>query len=149
MGNDHGNAQTIIIPYVEKQVVSGSLSEVVCDKLSFREARGVSMKTNRRWDAPRGSIKNQPAARCGGVIKEGLLKGYHVKFPLRQSELASTIYLMCSRLCITVSMAAWRKILFPDNKYLTISESSAWKLLRMMEKQDMGEWSSRLVEHAS
>ena len=78
-----------------------------------------------------------------------MLKGYHVKFPLRQSELASTIYLMCSRLCITVSMAAWRKILFPDNKYLTISESSAWKLLRMMEKQDMGEWSSRLVEHAS
>ena len=78
-----------------------------------------------------------------------MLKGYHAKFPLQQSELASTIYLMCSRLCITVSMAAWRKKLFPDNKYLTISESSAWTLLRMMEEEDMGEWSSRLVEHAS
>ena len=77
-----------------------------------------------------------------------MLKGYHAKFPLQQSELASTIYLMCSRLCITVSMAAWRKRLFPDNKYLTISESSAWTLLRMMEEEDMGEWSSRLVEYA-
>ena len=78
-----------------------------------------------------------------------MLKGYHAIFPLQQSELASSIYLMCSRLCITVSMAAWRKRLFPDNKYLTISEPYAWSLLRMMEQEDMGEWSDRLVEYAN
>jgi len=45
-------------------------------------------------------------------------------------------------------MAAWRKRLFPENTYLTISESSAWSLLRIMEKEDLGVWSNRLVEHA-
>ncbi len=78
-----------------------------------------------------------------------MLKGYHSIFPLQQSELASTIYLMCLRLCITVSMAAWRKRLFPDNKYLTISEPYAWSLLRVMEEEDMEEWSDRLVEYAN
>jgi len=78
-----------------------------------------------------------------------MLKGYHSTFPLHQSELASTIYFMCARLCITVSMAAWRKRLFPDNKYLTISEAPAWRLLRFMEKKNLEEWSSRLVEYAN
>lgn len=77
-----------------------------------------------------------------------MLRGYHSMYPLTKNEVLSTIYLMCSRLCITVSMAAWRKRLFPENTYLTISESSAWSLLRMMEKEDLSVWSNRLVEHA-
>ena len=77
-----------------------------------------------------------------------LLKGYHSVYPLRESELAASIYLMCTRLCITVSMAAWRKKLFPDNSYLTISESSAWNLLRNMQKEDLAGWSDRLIQYA-
>ena len=78
-----------------------------------------------------------------------MLKGYHSVFPLHRDELFSTIYLMCSRLCISVSMSAWRKRLFPNNKYLTISETSAWSLLKMMKKENLDEWSDRLVKYAS
>jgi len=78
-----------------------------------------------------------------------MLKNYHSIFPLQENELASTIYLMCSRLCITVCMSAWRKKLFPNNQYLIISEISAWELLKMMKKEDLDEWSNRLVKYAS
>ena len=67
---------------------------------------------------------------------------------LNQMELNSLPYLMCLRLCITVLMAAWRKRLFPKNKYLTISEKPAWKILRGMETINLQEWSDKMIRHA-
>ena len=77
-----------------------------------------------------------------------LLKGYHSVYTLRENELGATIYLMCTRLCISVSMSAWRKKLFPNNAYLTVSELPAWGLLKNMQKEDLGEWSDRLIQYA-
>ena len=77
-----------------------------------------------------------------------VLRHYNSVYKLNKFELQAVVYLMCLRLCITVLMASWRKKLFPDNQYLSISEASAWKLLRMLEKQQLADWSEQLQEDA-
>tara|TARA_Y100001968_G_C19289898_1_gene683663 strand:- start:781 stop:930 length:150 start_codon:yes stop_codon:yes gene_type:complete len=42
-------------------------------------------------------------------------------------------------------MSAWRKSLFPDNKYLTISEKSAWMTLEYFKNENLNEWTSHLL----
>ena len=74
------------------------------------------------------------------------LKGYHSCFSLNYSELKSVIYLVCIRLCISVTMSAWRMKLFPENKYLAVSQKPAWDLLRKLENQDLKDWSNRLMD---
>ncbi|MBI90181.1 MAG: hypothetical protein CMG60_08855 [Candidatus Marinimicrobia bacterium] len=72
-------------------------------------------------------------------------RGYHSCFELNESEIRSMVYLMTIRLSITVIMASWRKKLFPENKYLTISEKPAWVLLRKLKKSDLAFWEDALV----
>ena len=76
-----------------------------------------------------------------------VLKGYHSCFPLNNLELKSVIYLVCIRLCISVTMSAWRMKLFPENKYLLVSQKPAWDLLRKLEKEDLGKFADRLTEY--
>ena len=76
-----------------------------------------------------------------------VLKGYHSCFSLNNSELKSVIYLVCIRLCISVTMSAWRMKLFPENKYLSISQKPAWDLLRKLENEDLGKLTDRLTEN--
>ena len=75
-----------------------------------------------------------------------ILKGYHSCFSLNNSELKSIIYLVCIRLCISVTMSAWRMKLFPENKYLSVSQKLAWNLLRKLENEDLKDWSNRLMD---
>ena len=77
-----------------------------------------------------------------------VLRGYHSCFSLNNSELKSVIYLVCIRLCISVTMSAWRMKLFPDNKYLSVSQKSAWDLLRKLEKEDLKKFANHLREYA-
>ena len=76
-----------------------------------------------------------------------VLKGYHSCFSLNNSELKSVIYLVCIRLCISVTMSAWRMKLFPENKYLSVSQKPAWDLLRKLEKEDLEKFADRLTEY--
>tara|TARA_Y100001970_G_C14247341_1_gene869247 strand:- start:3977 stop:4993 length:1017 start_codon:yes stop_codon:yes gene_type:complete len=73
------------------------------------------------------------------------LQGYRSCFPLQENELKCIMYIVCFRLCISVSMSAWRKSLFPDNKYLTISEKSAWMTLEYFKNENLNEWTSHLL----
>ena len=75
-----------------------------------------------------------------------VLKGYHSVFPLNDAEIRSAIFLSCIRLCISVTMSAWRVKLFPENKYLSISQKPAWDLLRKLENEDLKELSNRLMD---
>ena len=77
-----------------------------------------------------------------------VLKGFHEKFPLTHKEFSAVMYLLCLRLCITVTMAAYRKQLFPENKYISSSENLAWEFLERMQNQDLKKWSDQLVEYA-
>jgi len=75
-----------------------------------------------------------------------VMKGYHSCFPLTDSELKSALYLSCVRLCISVTMSAWRMNLFPEIKYLSVSQKPAWDLLRKLENEDLKEWSQKLLD---
>jgi hypothetical protein len=36
--------------------------------------------------------------------------------------------------------------LFPENKYLAVSQKPAWDLLRKLENEDLKDWSNRLID---
>ena len=74
-----------------------------------------------------------------------VLKGYHSVFPLNESELKFAIYLSCVRLCISVTMSAWRIKLFPENEYLSVSQKPAWELLYKLKQEDLNQWYDRLL----
>ena len=76
-----------------------------------------------------------------------VLKGYHSVFRLHDAEINAAIYLSCVRLCISVTMSAWRMKLFPENEYLSVSQKPAWIFLNKMENEDLSEWSNRLVNY--
>ena len=87
--------------------------------------------------------KNEPLAPIAQI-----LKGFHEKSPLTRDELLSVIYMVCIRSCITVTMAAERKILFPENEYIFVTEDKAWNFLKKMQKQDLPTWSRQLLNYA-
>ena len=77
-----------------------------------------------------------------------IIKGYcDINF-LSDDDLGSIIYLVCIRLCISVIMAEYRRKLFPNNKYLMVSNIDAWEFLIFMYKEDLNEWSKKLVKYA-
>ncbi len=61
-----------------------------------------------------------------------IVRGYHEVFPLTDLELALLYPLICIRLCVSVSLSAYRQKKAPEDKYLTISEAPAWKLLTQL-----------------
>ena len=81
---------------------------------------------------------------CMGQV----LKGYHESFQFSEKELKFSIYLVCLRLSISVTMAAYRKKLFPQNEYITVSEAPAWEFLRRMRHQNLDQFSEDLYDLA-
>ena len=75
-----------------------------------------------------------------------LIKAYQTVFPLTELEISVIIYFICLRLCVSVTMAAYRKQLFPDNKYIIVTENQAWGFLRKMKNVDLQGWSDKVVD---
>ena len=71
--------------------------------------------------------KQQPITAASHVVR-----GYHAAFPLRESELEILFHLICVRLCISVTMSAYRHTLDPQNEYVILSEKPAWSLLEKL-----------------
>ncbi|MBL7074256.1 aminotransferase class III-fold pyridoxal phosphate-dependent enzyme [candidate division KSB1 bacterium] len=63
------------------------------------------------------------------AVAKHIIRGYHEVLPLTDLELEVLYYLICARLCISVTMSAYQKKLEPDNEYITVSEKPAWELL--------------------
>lgn len=59
-----------------------------------------------------------------------VIGGYHEAFPLTDKELEIIFYLICARLCISVTMSAFRRTLEPDSDYLLLSAAPAEKVLK-------------------
>ena len=75
-----------------------------------------------------------------------LIKAYQTVYPLTELEISVIIYFICLRLCVSVTMAAYRKQLFPDNKYILVTENQAWGFLRKMKNVDLQDWSDKVVD---
>jgi 4-aminobutyrate aminotransferase-like enzyme/Ser/Thr protein kinase RdoA (MazF antagonist) len=61
------------------------------------------------------------------------IEGYHSIFPLTELELELLFILICTRLCMSVSIAAYQQKLEPENEYLKISEKPAWETLKLFK----------------
>ena len=59
-----------------------------------------------------------------------VLKGYNDTCPLKEEELVHLYTCIAMRLIISVTKAAINKQKEPTNKYLLVSEESAWKVLK-------------------
>ena len=86
--------------------------------------------------------KNDPLESIAKV-----LKGFHEIFPLVDDELRAIIYLICIRCCITVTMTAYRKLLFPDNEYISVTENQAWDFLKTMQNENLQTWSHQILTY--
>ncbi|MEO7217427.1 MAG: aminotransferase class III-fold pyridoxal phosphate-dependent enzyme [Gemmatimonadaceae bacterium] len=62
-----------------------------------------------------------------------LARAYHHAYPLTEEEIAILAPLVKVRLAVTVTNAALQRSENPDNKYLTISEAPAWRLLDYLD----------------
>ena len=58
-----------------------------------------------------------------------ILTSYHSKLPIKENETKVLYYLIAARLVISVCNSAHSKKTNPDNKYASVSEKSAWKML--------------------
>ncbi len=76
-----------------------------------------------------------------------LLKGYSSTKALSDKDLQSVVYLMCLRMCVTINMSVYRRKLFPENDYISISEDSARNFLNYMRDDDISKWSKNLCEY--
>ena len=66
-----------------------------------------------------------------------VVKGFQSVYPLRDEEIESLIHLVCIRACFTVITANYRKKLFPENKYISVTEPYAWTFLRNFADKDL------------
>ena len=68
--------------------------------------------------------KAEPLAAATSIIA-----GYHEAFPLQELELSVLHTLVATRLVVSVTNSAHRKIVKPDDAYVTVSEAPAWEAL--------------------
>ncbi|UCH66211.1 MAG: aminotransferase class III-fold pyridoxal phosphate-dependent enzyme, partial [Ignavibacterium sp.] len=61
-----------------------------------------------------------------------IVRGYHKTYPLQEQELEVLFYLICTRLCSSVTIAAFQQKLQKDNEYLSVSEQPAWNTLQKL-----------------
>lgn len=71
--------------------------------------------------------KNQPLAAAAALVS-----GFHHAFPLDETELSVLFPLIQMRLAVSVVNSAHRKMLVPDDPYVTVSEAPAWEALRRL-----------------
>ena len=79
------------------------------------------------------------------IIAE-FLNAYQSIYPLTKLEINMIIYFICLRLCVSVTMAAYRKKIFPDNKYIRVTENQAWEFLIKIQQVDLQLWSDQIMK---
>jgi 4-aminobutyrate aminotransferase-like enzyme/Ser/Thr protein kinase RdoA (MazF antagonist) len=65
-------------------------------------------------------------------VAAAIVAGYHKAFPLDEAELSVLFALIGTRLAVSVVNSACRKLLKPDDPYVTVSEAPAWEALRRL-----------------
>lgn len=73
--------------------------------------------------------KDNPLAAASTV-----LAAYHEKFALSEDEIAAFYPLLCARLAVSVVNSTHRRVLLPDDPYVTISEAPIWAALERLVK---------------
>lgn len=67
-------------------------------------------------------------------VAQHIISGYQSIIPLSEPELDALFVLICTRLAMSVSIAAHQQKLEPDNEYLSVSQRSAWSALSLLKE---------------
>ncbi|MFW9958595.1 MAG: aminotransferase class III-fold pyridoxal phosphate-dependent enzyme [Candidatus Odinarchaeota archaeon] len=67
-------------------------------------------------------------------VAQQIIAGFHSVFPLTELELELLFPLICTRLAMSVSIAAYQQSLEPENEYLSISQKQAWAALHLLKE---------------
>jgi len=73
------------------------------------------------------------------------LNAYQSVYPITKLEIEVIIYFICLRLCISVTMAAYRKKIFPENQYIRVTEDQAWDFLIKIKQVDLEYCSDQIM----
>ena len=68
---------------------------------------------------------------------KSVVQGFQSVYPLRDEEIESLIHLVCVRACFSVVTANYRKKLFPENKYISVTEPYAWTFLKNFADKEL------------
>lgn len=75
-----------------------------------------------------------------------VLGGFHRSRPLLRREILILADLIEARLCVSVTMSASGRERDPDNEYLTVSESAAWRCLDWLTDERAGRLSAACLD---
>lgn len=67
-------------------------------------------------------------------VAQHIIAGFHSVYSLTELELELLFPLICTRLAMSVSIAAYQQSLEPDNEYLNISQRQAWNTLEVLKE---------------
>ncbi|MCR4396177.1 MAG: aminotransferase class III-fold pyridoxal phosphate-dependent enzyme [Candidatus Saccharicenans sp.] len=73
-------------------------------------------------------------------VASKIIGAYNSLNPLRKEELDLIFYLILARLVISLSLAAWRRQVEPQNAYMRVSEEPGWKLLDFLLSGNPEKW---------
>ena len=78
-------------------------------------------------------------------IISDFLNAYQSVYTITKLEVDVIIHFICLRLCISVTMAAYRKKIFPENQYLRVTEVQAWDFLKKIKQVDLEYYSDQII----
>ena len=76
-----------------------------------------------------------------------ILKGFHKYYKLTDAELRFTIYQICLRLSISVTMSNYRSRLFSKKYVFKRFQHRAWNFLKNVQR-NLEEWGDKLLYYA-
>src|SRR5262249_11940961 len=132
-----------LLPTLRKSVIYGDGNDhnVLVNDASTQPRTAVSVIDF--GDMHHGLVVSEPAiAAAYAILGKGeplaaasaLVSGFHRAFPLEQAELSVLFPLIEPRLPVSVVNSACRKIVVPDDPYITVSEEPAWEALNCLAK---------------
>lgn len=128
-----------LLPKLRKSVIYGDGNDynVLVNDVSAQPRTAVSVIDF--GDMHHGLVVSEPAIAAAYAIlgksdplaaASALVSGFHETFPLEEAELSVLFPLIETRLAVSVVNSASRKIVLPDDPYVTVSEGPAWEALQ-------------------
>ena len=127
-----------ILPKLRKSIIYGDANDY---NVLVNGAQSESVSIIDFGDMHHGLIISEPAIASAYAIlgknhplpaAVALVSGFHQALPLDEAELSILFPLIEMRLAVSVVNSAHRKMLLPDDPYVTVSEGPAWEALERL-----------------
>jgi len=132
-----------LLPKLRKSVIYGDGNDYNVLVNDSSEQPRAAVSAIDFGDIHHGLVVSEPAIAAAYAIlgksdplaaASALVSGFHRAFPLEETELSVLFPLIETRLAVSVVNSACRKIVAPDDPYVTVSEAPAWEALRSLAK---------------